>query len=993
MSGNNASQRRGLLLVFLLSGFAGLIYQSIWSHYLGLFLGHAAYAQALVLTLFMGGMAVGAAWIAKAGTRWRNLIRGYAIVELLIGVLGLIFHTAFTGLVDVTYEVLIPAAGSASAISLLKWALAALLVLPQTILLGMTFPLMSGGLIRRNSGQDGSLLGGLYFTNSIGAAIGALVSAFLLIPAVGLPGTTMTAGLVNVLVAALAWWLSREAEPSSAATEVEAARHGESGHSGLLRFVLWGTALSGAASFIYEITWVRMLSMAVGSTMQAFELMLAAFIAGIALGGLWIRKRADRANDPLRLVGWMQVFMGLAALLSLVIYAHSFEWVGWLIRALARSDGGYALFNLGTATLAILIMLPAAFFAGTTLPLFTVALLRAGFGERAIGRVYAWNTMGSIFGVFLGIHVFIPGVGLKLALCAGAAMDLLLGLAFLRARADSGKAMARFALAGAMAAAGIGFALLKVPFDPGRLASGVFRHARSYIEDNEKVVFYRDGKTASISVVESTDGFRRIATNGKTDASIRMVGDRPAMADESTMTLLATLPLAMHPKPERVGVIGFGSGLTTHTLLGDPRVAQVDTVEIEAAMVQGARAFGPRVERAYNDPRSHIVIDDAKAYFAGQAKRYDLIVSEPSNPWISGIGALFSSEFYRFIPHRLNDDGLFVQWIQLYEINDQLVASVLDALTPAFGDYAAWLSNEADLILVATPAAKLPDMDYQRVLQGALGNELRRIGVEHPDQIALRKVADARLLRAIARMGGTRANSDYFPLLSIHAPAARFSGHEANTLAGLPLLKYPLLNALGIHASARAPMSALSPYPGEVEAQHAQAMAAYLLGEPLPSQALTLDARAALDQFTSLAAHCASDPHAVLVRLMELDQVVTPWLPSQQLLALWQRPELEACRVHDPIIDRAMAVLVATAQRDPAAMETAGLAWLMASRQDGGEGFKSFDETALITVMLADAMRKDWASVVAREKTLGMDITPSAAGGNVRSLLLALADE
>lgn len=993
MSGNNASQRRGLLLVFLLSGFAGLIYQSIWSHYLGLFLGHAAYAQALVLTLFMGGMAVGAAWIAKAGTRWRNLIRGYAIVELLIGVLGLVFHTAFTGLVDVTYEVLIPAAGSASAISLLKWALAALLVLPQTILLGMTFPLMSGGLIRRNSGQDGSLLGGLYFTNSIGAAIGALVSAFLLIPAVGLPGTTMTAGLLNVLVAALAWWLSREAEPSSAATEVEAARHGESGHSGLLRFVLWGTALSGAASFIYEITWVRMLSMAVGSTMQAFELMLAAFIAGIALGGLWIRKRADRANDPLRLVGWMQVFMGLAALLSLVIYAHSFEWVGWLIRALARSDGGYALFNLGTATLAILIMLPAAFFAGTTLPLFTVALLRAGFGERAIGRVYAWNTMGSIFGVFLGIHVFIPGVGLKLALCAGAAMDLLLGLAFLRARADSGKAMARFALAGAMAAAGIGFALLKVPFDPGRLASGVFRHARSYIEDNEKVVFYRDGKTASISVVESTDGFRRIATNGKTDASIRMVGDRPAMADESTMTLLATLPLAMHPKPERVGVIGFGSGLTTHTLLGDPRVAQVDTVEIEAAMVQGARAFGPRVERAYNDPRSHIVIDDAKAYFAGQAKRYDLIVSEPSNPWISGIGALFSSEFYRFIPHRLNDDGLFVQWIQLYEINDQLVASVLDALTPVFGDYAAWLSNEADLILVATPAAKLPDMDYQRVLQGALGNELRRIGVEHPDQIALRKVADARLLRAIARMGGTRANSDYFPLLSIHAPAARFSGHEANTLTGLPLLKYPLLNALGIHASAQAPMSALSPYPGEVEAQHAQAMAAYLLGEPLPSQVLTLDARAALDQFTSLAAHCASDPHAVLVRLMELDQVVTPWLPSQQLLALWQRPELEACRVHDPIIDRAMAVLVATAQRDPTAMETTGLAWLMASRQDGGEGFKSFDETALITVMLADAMRKDWASVVAREKTLGMDITPSAAGGNVRSLLLALADE
>jgi len=183
-----------------------------------------------------------------------------------------------------------------------------------------------------------------------------------------------------------------------------------------------------------------MLSMAVGSTMHAFELMLASFIAGIAFGGLWVRKRADATSDPLLLVGWMQIFMGVAALASLAVYANAFAWVGWLMQSLAKTDGGYTLFNLGTASIAIAIMLPAAFFAGTTLPLFTVTLLRAGHGERSIGRVYAWNTVGAIVGVFAAIHVLIPSLGLKLSLCIAALVDLGIGLVLLHSQSrTSGK--------------------------------------------------------------------------------------------------------------------------------------------------------------------------------------------------------------------------------------------------------------------------------------------------------------------------------------------------------------------------------------------------------------------------------------------------------------------------------------------------------------------------------------------------------------------------
>lgn len=174
----------------------------------------------------------------------------------------------------------------------------------------------------------------------------------------------------------------------------------------------------------------------------------------------------------------------------------------------------------------------------------------------------------------------------------------------------------------------------------------MYRNGHSLIEANDRMRFYRDGKTASVSVIEAPQGELIIATNGKPDAAI-MLGKNHPTTDEPTMMLAAALPLSMQDAPRRVGVIGFGSGLTTHTLLGDPRLEQVDTIEIEEAMVQGARLFGSRVARAYNDPRSRIVIDDAKAYFSGQKSRYDIIISEPSVSAISGVGALF---FKRVLP-------------------------------------------------------------------------------------------------------------------------------------------------------------------------------------------------------------------------------------------------------------------------------------------------------------------------------------------------------
>ena len=410
-----------LLLLFVMSGFAGLIYQSVWSHYLGLTLGHAAYAQTLVLAIFMGGMAFGAWLASRYSIRWKRLILGYALVEGLIGVGGLIFHQVFVAYTGISQDSILPALSSPTLAHAYQWLTAALLIAPQSILLGATFPLMSAGLIRALPQEHGEVLGGLYFTNSLGAALGALAATFLLLPAVGLPGTVLTAGLLNIVVAIGAWGLSKmlnEAEyapPVASTTPGEAAAEEPAETRRLGRILMIATAISGAASFVYEIGWVRLLNQALGATVHSFELMLAAFILGLAFGGLWIRKRARDMAEPVRYVGYVQVFMGIAALASIPVFTQSFTWVGWMMRALQRSDNGYVLYELGTALIALLVMFPAAFLAGMTLPLFTLALLRQGAGERVIGRIYAANTLGAIAGVAIMMHVLVPLIGVRLA--------------------------------------------------------------------------------------------------------------------------------------------------------------------------------------------------------------------------------------------------------------------------------------------------------------------------------------------------------------------------------------------------------------------------------------------------------------------------------------------------------------------------------------------------------------------------------------------------
>ena len=775
-----------LLLLFFASGFAGLIYQSIWTQYLGLMLGHAALAQSLVLAIFMGGMAGGAWLVAKYSTAWRRLVLAYALVEAAIGVAGLLFHPIYAGYSAWSYSVVFPALDSATAVAAYQWLTASLLILPQCLLLGASFPLLSAAYLRAAPDQAGQVLGGLYFSNSVGAGIGVLIASFVLVPQLGLPNTLLTAGLINLVVAAGAWRVSQGNDLPLRAVDgsSDAAQSNQKlASTALFRGLLLATFLSGGFSFVYELGWIRLLNQVLGSTIHSFEIMLAAFILGLAFGGLWVRRQASNMHQPMLVVGWAQVLMGAAAAMSLVIYGMSFDWVSALLDVLPRSNNGYFLYSVASAGLAMLVMAPAAFFAGMTLPLFSTILIQRGAGESSIGQIYAANTLGAILGVLVALHVLIPTVGNVLAMCLAATGDIAIGLALLAA-SSTGKTTARprVLVASCVGLAAVAIAVLFGRPDPLQQVAGVFRHGQLPLPAESTVHYLRDGKTSTVGVYSNPEQtYAAITTNGKIDATLAVDPRDPPADDEITMLMAAALPMAMHSSPERVAVIGWGSGLSTHAVLGSAIPRQVDTIEIEQAMIDGARSFGPRVARAYEDSRSNIIVNDARSVFAGRAGQYDIIISEPSNPWISGVASLFTQEFYQLASSQLSDGGILLQWLQTYEISDAVLCEIIAALLEEFTDVRAYVSNTADMLLVAS-MSPLPDTQLDRLQSDELGQELARVGLSSDADLESRAVAGRELLETYVQLFGARPHSDYWPTVSHRAPVDRFVGRSASTL-------------------------------------------------------------------------------------------------------------------------------------------------------------------------------------------------------------------
>lgn len=520
--------------------------------------------------------------------------------------------------------------------------------------------------------------------------------------------------------------------------------------------------------------------------------------------------------------------------------------------------------------------------------------------------------------------------------------------------------------------------------EPERLSSGVFRYGKVGSEF-ARVLFYRDGKTASVAVRGGPDT-TAIITNGKSDAAVRLDQNQPPIEDEYTMTLLGALPLLMKRDAKTFANIGWGSGLTVEVLLSHSGPQAVDTVEIEPAMYAGAHSFFPRVDRAFRDARSHVYFEDAKSYFARHGKRYDVIVSEPSNPWVNGVAGLFTTEFYRDTKRYLAPGGLLAQWLHLYEFNDRLLGSIVSALGENFADYEIYESNPGDLLVIAVAEGRVPHPGPLPEREQAFLKQLRRIGVARSGEISVRSLGAKPQVQALfAALGAPMVNSDFRPFVQLEAPRARFERSTARALVGLATSPLPIVEMTG--GESRAYLK--EPVPDYVPSLRLRDQSAALeiarvladrTADPLRSPEIpVIPTLLALKRPGAL---CGEEPsRTALEQLRNAAEITLANLPPESRRVLWIERKWLGCTPRSLDVQARLDVYAAIAARDARSMLDRARA-LLAKQPPAGDGWGRYLlNAAMLGAQAAgehEEARQLWDSYGSRYYPHG-DISPAAA--------------
>lgn len=770
--------------LFALSGFAGLIYEGSWARYLKLFLGHSSYGQVLTLCIYMGGLAIGSFVAGKMVEKVRRPLLGYAAVELAIGIGGVAYHPLYNLLTGFFFDSEWVAGLGFTGAEVAKVVLATGSTLPIAIAVGMTFPFIAAGLMRK-SGAEVSLPM-LYFTNSFGSAIGILVTSYMLIPELGNHVTLCVAASINFLLAMVFGFIGFMTSPTREEDEEDLPFVGEGSvereplnedyvaeHKLAMppkSMWFWIAGITGLTSFIYEIVWIRLLSLLMGSSSHSFDQMLSAFILGLAIGSAVSGKLLKK--DSLVVLSMAQILMAFFALCTLYFHKPFWGMMNEANQIFNPTNDGYVCWSLFKYALSVLWMVPTSFFAGMTLPLITIILTRAFRSEAPIGKVYGWNTVGSIIGSAGGGLLLLPLLQLKGALVLAAVLDFAIGfflLVFYRKRF-------RYSVPFYVICAFMILPSVFIGFDPHLITSGAFR-AYKNLHPDEKIIV-RDGKTATISFHESEVHYY-IKTNGKADASLGKNRENPIEGDELTQAATAFMPMAMKTEPYDAAMVGFGSGMGAHYLLADPLLKDFDCVEIEQEMMDLAKGFYPWNSRGYDDPRIHIYIDDAQTFFLTNRRQYDLMISVPSNPWVSGVASLFSHEFYTKMRRYIKPGGLWVQWIQTYEFNDQLFLNILKALDVAFPYVSLYKApEEPDIIIVASDQPVFQKGIGRFSTDPVLVKEFNRIHRDPEFFGEQNFLFTSKMVKSL--LDGVAPNSIFTPIVDNKAEEARFVHSQAH---------------------------------------------------------------------------------------------------------------------------------------------------------------------------------------------------------------------
>ncbi|MCX8071712.1 MAG: hypothetical protein N3C12_04600 [Candidatus Binatia bacterium] len=773
-----AESRVSLLLALCLafSGAASLALEVVWMRELRLAFGSTTLASSTVLVAYMLGLGTGAWLGGNIANRSSRALQVYAALEIIVGLYALAVPwlsrqgaaTMGGWLVDTNFWL---AAAT-------RFAASQLIFLVPTVAMGATLPVAvsaAGG-----PGGVGRTTALLYAANTAGAVAGVFAATFYLLPRFGLVGANTVAALTDLLlgVAVLLW--ERATRPAAApVTSDPGVQFAAKAAPAQLPARLWPLlavyAGIGFVALAHEVCWTRALAAVFGSSSYAFGTMLGTFLLGIALGSWAMRRRADTLRSPGYVAAVLVVALSVASLATFKILFWLPAWFPW---AFVYLGGTYEAAMTSTVFLALVAMLPPTTILGSLFPLLVALIARTGQSAGwSVSQAYVWNTVGSALGAFAGGFLLLPAVGLQNALSLLSSLTAAFaGVLAVWQRDHVGRRRAAVIVAAALLVAGIWLAGPRVK--PEELTRGVYRFPLAEIDVGVapvalrgplegELLFYHDGWNATVSVHRIL-GELSLRVNGKADASTR--GDLP------TQVLLGHLGYFFRPAAQNVAIVGLASGITagSATLYGARRI---DVIEIEPAMVAASRWFDHVNLRPLEHPAVRLIVDDARAFLAGKREAYDLILSEPSNPWMAGPANLFTREFFHQAGRALRPHGLLVQWLQLYAMPPEAVAAVLQALLETFPHVYGFAPGhgETDLLLVASrqPIEPTAFPSWESLPTGAR-RDLVRAGVFDEADVRALLYLTPGAIRALAARA-PKVNSDDNMFVELTAPRALYA--------------------------------------------------------------------------------------------------------------------------------------------------------------------------------------------------------------------------
>src|SRR5215213_8059750 len=748
-------------ICFVLSGATGLIYEVLWARMLGLVFGATTLAVSTVLAAFMGGLALGSALAGKLAQRIRKPLSTYGVMEIGIAVYALLVPLLFRWIDHVYVLIWQQLQPGYFTFSLWRFLLSGLVLLLPTTLMGATLPVLTVAFVRSS---DANSVTKLYACNLAGAILGTLAAGFVLLPALGVRMTIVVAAVLNVIVGVIAIVLQRQTQARAEHPEHPVhLENPENPENPVNSFWYFAALVSGFVTISSQVSWTRTLTMIIGSSTYAFSIVVALFLIGLAIGA-WLVTRKDRSPRLRSAILKVEALTALSLLLSLyVLNQIPALLINLGLRLHISSWTGLLALQIVSATL--LILVPAVLM-GMVMPL--VLVWASSDRTRAVaqvGRSYAVNTIGAIAGAFITGFILIPKTSTRFTLLFAAICCLVVAtVAYKPVSRDP--ALKRSLAIGLIPVFVIVLFIVAPPMNLADLSIGaydslvrVLAQTREGVKEAEtgpnihELLMYEEGPTATVSVRRDQNTVS-MAINGRTNAS-------DSIYDMPTQVMLGQLPLLIAPKINHGLIIGYATGVTVGAMLQSP-VQSVTCVELEPGTVAGSQFFNHVNNRPLDDPRASLIIDDARTFLRVTPNRYDMIVSEPSHPWVPGVANLFTQEFFELGRARLSDDGIWVQWVQIYQLSTESLRSVLATYQKVFPHVLVFrvggLSNGKDLLLIGSNRPLNLDRLSERIRDPRMAAELARVDLKSEADIRGWYVCDeSKLGPAVA---GAKINTD-----------------------------------------------------------------------------------------------------------------------------------------------------------------------------------------------------------------------------------------